>query len=81
MRVCPPSDLLADLFAGRLEDDSAAALADHLDECTGCRDTLDSLGSADTVDPLIAGLRRARVAEGAATDGSAAKGSATEEHG
>jgi len=40
---CPSHQKLVDLLLGRLPDEEAEAVAAHLDECSGCSDTVASL--------------------------------------
>jgi hypothetical protein len=50
----PDAELLSDYALGRLLDDELDAVAEHLEQCSDCQETLSSLKVAD--DTLIRGL-------------------------
>jgi tRNA A-37 threonylcarbamoyl transferase component Bud32 len=47
MNDCPPAEHLLELAAGRLSDDSQAAVEQHIDTCVACRSALSSLAKRD----------------------------------
>src|SRR5687768_13187362 len=50
----PDAELLSDYALGRLLNDELDAVAEHLEQCSDCQDTLSNLQVAD--DTLIRGL-------------------------
>lgn len=47
MTACPPAEQLLEFAAGRLSNDSLAAVEGHIDGCSTCRASLSSLAKSD----------------------------------
>src|SRR5262245_61898816 len=53
--TCPAIDQLREFSSGRLADESATSIGEHLDECPACREAIERLSQSR--DGLVAALR------------------------
>ncbi|MFG0332075.1 MAG: hypothetical protein ACF8TS_01825, partial [Maioricimonas sp. JB049] len=57
---CPQESTWSDFTVGRMPLARQSELAEHLQHCEGCRNTVARVGEADADDSLVRRLRRQR---------------------